>query len=378
MSLELDIFDFESPDAELCQLYWGFDNKGEFKLSVKQISEMFGISSAELLKRVKSNCCAFSTSIFCDSCGEAYVYANRSDYINQQKYNGNITCEDCINEAQHSEILRKKSAIQTIIDNNEYELSVDALTVRQAVFLYALIRHSANENLTSLNEYGLNKSELFSPDKDYSIKILKELHDHDIILIDPNSDLEHITLLENGGFQYYIDRVIWFLPLSSSYQNMNQFISELDNLITSMSFIDDAYEEVVELCKEVSLHECIGYLNFVLSEHQLNFNPGEKTILAIGKALERYSVSQVYNFIWRAGRDAAAYYMRSHVPKKQAANTVVGSIERQIERAEANCWEVTAYRRVYNLQQSQVSRVLFNLLLHTDDGGFELTMDKLL
>ncbi|WP_223789939.1 hypothetical protein [Marinicella meishanensis] len=378
MSLELDIFDLESPNAELCQLYWGFDDEGEFKLSVKQISENFGISSAELLKIVKSNCCAFSTSVFCDCCGEAYVYANRSDYINQQKYNGNITCEDCINEAQQSESLRKKAAIQAIIDNNDYELSVGALTVKQAVFLYALIRHSANENLTGLNEFRLNTSELFSPDKDYSIKVLKELHDQDTILIDPDSELEHITLLENGGFQYYIDRVKWFLPLSNAYKNMNQFISELDNSITSMSFIDDAYEEVVELCKEVSLQECIGYLNFVLSKHQLNFNPGEKTILAINKALERYSVSQVYNFIWRAGRDAAAYYMRSHVPKKQAANTVVGSIERQIERAEANDWEVTAYRRVYSLQQSQVSRVLFNLLLHTDDGGFGLTIDKLL
>src|SRR5690606_32799240 len=244
--------------------------------------------------------------------------------------------------------------------------------VRQAVFLYALIRHSANENLTGLDEFGLAKTELFSPDKDYNYHILKELHDQRIILISPESNLDHITLLDNGGVQYYIERVKWILPLKETYQNMNQFINELDYVITSLNYIDKAYDDVVELCKEVNLHECIGYLQHTLYEHQLNFNPGKKTILVLSKALEQYSVAQVYNLIWAAVNNAAAYFMRSHVSKKQAANSVVGNIERRIEKSEANNWELKSFRRLFDLPQSQISRVLFNLLLHTDDGGFNL------
>jgi hypothetical protein len=48
----------------------------------------------------------------------------------------------------------------------------------------------------------------------------------------------------------------------------------------------------------------------------------------------------VYSFIWRAAKDAAAFYVRERVTKRHAANTVVGAIERSAERAVANGWDV--------------------------------------
>jgi hypothetical protein len=67
------------------------------------------------------------------------------------------------------------------------------------------------------------------------------------------------------------------------------------------------------LGKEISLLECINYLEFVVAEHQLSFTPGEKTKLILGQVLNKFSVAQAYSFIWRSAKDAAEFYMRAQV-----------------------------------------------------------------
>lgn len=125
------------------------------------------------------------------------------------------------------------------------------------------------------------------------------------------------------------------------------------------------------LCKEAQLNECIGFLKVMLEEHQLYLSPGEKSRQMLSRCLEHFSVAQVYNFIWRAAKDAAAYYMRSSISKRQAANSVVGNISRSLERALANEWKVKPFGRNYNLPQSSLIRVIFNMILGTDDSGFD-------
>lgn len=124
--------------------------------------------------------------------------------------------------------------------------------------------------------------------------------------------------------------------------------------------------EFIELCKEVQLQECLAFLTVKLAEHQLDFSPEEKTQHILTQRLETFSVAPTYNFIWRAARDAAAYYMRSHVSKKQAANTVVRSISRSLEQALAHDWDVKAFSRNYDLPLSSLSHIIFNTLLGTD------------
>jgi hypothetical protein len=243
--------------------------------------------------------------------------------------------------------------------------------------LLALIRYSASEDLSYLNEFEANKIDVFSPDYDYSLKIIEELYRARLIAINPISDLDTIELVEEGRFSFYLNRVKWLLPLQNDV-HPSKFIEELEAKISSMKYVETSYDDVLALCKEISLKECLTYLEFVLAEHQLNFTPGEKTMLIINKALQNFSVAQMYNFIWRAGKDAAAFYLRSATSKKHAANIIPGNIERQIDRALANNWDITAFRRNYDIPQSTVSRVLFNSLLHTDDGGFSQVLCKII
>jgi hypothetical protein len=125
---------------------------------------------------------------------------------------------------------------------------------------------------------------------------------------------------------------------------------------------------------EISLNECLAYLRLVLSEHGLPFRAGDKTRLVLGEVLERFSVAQVWGMIWRAGRDAAAFYMRNNSTREHAANTVVGSIQRQAERALGESWDLKSFRRDRRLPRSALSEVFFAKALRAGDAGFDLVL----
>lgn len=129
-----------------------------------------------------------------------------------------------------------------------------------------------------------------------------------------------------------------------------------------------------ELWKEISLHECLSYLRLVLGEHGLPFRPGEKTHLVLDETLESFSVAQVWGMIWRAGRDAAAFFMRRNATRPHAANTVVGSIQRHAERALSEGWDIQPFNRDRRLPRSALSQVFFGKALGAGDAGFEMVI----
>ena len=145
-----------------------------------------------------------------------------------------------------------------------------------------------------------------------------------------------------------------------------------------MEFVESSYDELIELCKEVSLHETFAFLEHMAKEHNLPIEIGEKTQLVLVRVLENYTVAQTYNFIWRACKNAAAFSTKSGITLQHAANTIPGSIERYMLKAMDNGWEITPYKRNYNLRQSIVSQVLFGTLLHTDDGGFNKPLREII
>lgn len=182
--------------------------------------------------------------------------------------------------------------------------------------------------------------------------------------------------------QYYPFRVVWRLLEPEDESTGEELalppriFSELEEVFDSVSPWPPLWAIVWEeddwraLWKEISLQECLSYLELVLGEHGLPFRAGDKTNFVLGNVLESFSVAQVWGMIWRAGRDAAAFYMRRGSTREHAANTVVGSIQRQAERALAEGWDLQSFRRDRRLPRSVLSEVFFGKALRTGDGGF--------
>ncbi|MCW8470649.1 hypothetical protein OQJ19_08290 [Fluoribacter gormanii] len=378
--MKVTCFDNRPEIIQICADYWEIDNNGEFLHNTSVIGKKYGLSANKITQIAKEYSCAFSDSIICSSCSAPYKYVNRTDYQSKIEINS-WTCTDCL--ANEEIILNEKKQLvlshQFKTQQKNYPLSIERLNVRLSLLLLSLIRYGANEDLTFINEYLTNRTDRFSPDDDDDIDFIRELYRGGCISIAPFSRPDVLMLAEDNNLSFYPQSVKWLLPLSEG-QTFGEFTMLLEAKLASTDYLEASYDEVLDFCKDISLRECLAYLKYKMDEHKLPFTPGDKTRLVLSKALEEYSVAQVYGFIWTAVSNTAAYYMRNQgsISKKQAANAVVGNIEKNFERAYTLNWDVKAYRRDHNLPQSIISRILFNVLLHTDDGGFYLPLRKIM
>lgn len=371
--MTLEVLTDDPIHATICLEYWQIKDDGGFVQTISDIAKAQKKTSAEITKIVKENCVFSSEELFCEACADPYYFDGRADY-SVKIIRGKWMCQQCKSDQAQAEL---DSKYKCVLKHAEISLSkpasLHAISPRHMIALAALSRFGADEALSHIQAFNAIRNLDLSPNADCSINLIKDLYSSGLLIVSPDSNLDRVTLKENGGYSFYMTEVEFLLPSTSS----SEFISSIEEEIALDSFVDEHQLELRSFALEISLQECLAYLQRVLSEHQLQYSPGEKTFLMLNKGLESYSVSQMCNFIWRAAKDAAAFYVRNRVSKDHAAKTVVGNIERQIERASANDWDVAAYKRNYDHPQSVLSRTLFNTVLKTDDGGFTKKISSL-
>lgn len=371
--MQLEILTDNELCANICEDYWLQDEDGKFVLKVQEIADKYGIKAHIISQHVKQHAYVWSAEICCKLCKEPYRFGTRIQYQERNRYADSI-CQKC------SEAARKKTADQKkniLIEfrqeaaNNKPDLAT--LDLKSIIYLLAIIHAMSNEDLSAIDPLNDYPDYTLSPDPVFDRYILRYLIDNHLLLINSDSSPEAVELAADGTAS--ISFAMSTFDFAVDQQKMIELIHEFLDVEAIQNIKHSS--EFIELCKEVQLQECLSFLKVTLEDHQLYFSPGAKTQQALRQCLETFSVAQTYNFIWRAARDAAAYYMRSYVSKRQAANSVVRSISRSLEQALANDWDVKPFRRNYNLPQSSLSRIIFNTLLGTDDGGFKQPLHEL-
>lgn len=365
--MKLEITTDDEQGARICVEYWKQSEDGEYVLKISEIAAANAMKTHEVSKFVEQHAFVWLEDVCCGHCRQPYRFGTRSQY-QDRRWLRDRACNACV-EAERQVIADEKQELilkmRQSAKSNVPDLAT--LDLMSKVYLLATVQALGDEQLATiepLNDYPICT---LTPDPVYDHKVLQHLVDHNLLLICLNTRLEAVELHEGGQFCVDIGACSFNL------------VFDVDQVTTLFNeFFDEEAVQTVKqapefsaLCKEVQLNECIGFLKAMLEKHQLYLSPGEKSRQIISRCLEHFSVAQIYNFIWRATKDAAAYYMRSPISKRQAANSVVGNITRNLESALANEWHVKAYHRNYSLQQSSLSRVIFNMVLATNDGGFD-------
>lgn len=371
--MRLEIVATDKQSKHICEEYWQKNEEGEFVLTVQALASMFGFTAHGLIKIVKLNSYVWLSTIRCIRCEEPYRYRTRCQYQQRKRHSGAV-CNACISTEIQTVADRKKAALVKFRNlNNKSKACVDELDLKSSIYLLSTINALADEGLCTIQPIGNFAACTLSPDSSYDYEILKHLVDSNLITLSMSSSLAAITLYENDEINLDFKTATFDLAFGQ-YQITNLSDSFFSNAnIEKIRNLPD----FIDLCKAVQLNECLCFLKSMLLNHRLFMSPGVKTQQIITQCLERFSVAQVYNFMWRACRDAAAYYMRGSISKQQAANSVVGAISKNMERALANGWAVKPYNRNFNMPQSALSRVVFNTVLGTDDGGFKSLLTEL-
>ena len=307
-----------------------------------------------------------SETIFCKEC-------------QHELDNTYCTCKICKDERLEKERIEqeKQQALfdmqrQIIIDryleDKEYQTDFEELDIQMKLYLSALLRASLSEDLQDINPITSSNLKLtpITPDSKYENKIITFLEENGLIIFSPNTALNSISIEDSKIKGYY--------PLNATYR-LNISKNEIDIETDELLYFDDTEESdtelLLELWLEIGLYECLEYLYVRLDEYNLPSQYiGNKTISSIKEALNNFSISQVFYFIWNASKNAAAFYQKGNITKKHAVNLVAGNILRTMERAIAQNWDVSKYGRDYNYPQSIISEVFFNRVLKIGDRGF--------
>jgi hypothetical protein len=204
------------------------------------------------------------------------------------------------------------------------------LSLTDAIYLISIMR-GAYEDLTKIKPIDLFEQPLAATN-DLKREIILQAHDNGLIFVHPDSETD--AFVDETLDRFYIYKV-YYAPMvtEKSIVDPKTLVTDLHQYV-SLPWTEEECEEALILWKKIALSECMEYLLLVMNEHQFEFTPGEKTTQYLEFALQHFSTGQVYNIIWRAVKDAAAFFVRERgVSKKHAANVAISSIQRSAERA---------------------------------------------
>lgn len=369
MQLELEGISDEQC-TRICEDYWRQNDEGKFIFKVRELAAMYELKPSSVSSLVSKHAYVWMDSIYCEDCKRSYRFRTRFDYQDRRDYIGRV-CENCRENSRIKLESKKKIFIE---EHYNKRREWEGLSLISYLYVVSAISALGDESLSTIRPLSSVPLCTLSPSSSYDKKIINHLISNELFVLKPGDYNKFLYVDEAGRMSLSYQHCEFELSIS------RQQVVELLNTFSSEKAIESAKQELsfFELCKDLQLVECLVFLKLMMQRYDFSFIPGEKTKQVINQCLIRFSVAQVCNFILRAAKDSAAYYVSGRVSKFQAANSVVGRISNNMERALANDWVVTPLSRNYKLPQSSLSRLVFNRILLTDDGGFKMTLEDLI
>jgi len=372
--------------ALLANLYWELDDSGQFIHSVSDIASLSDFPAAKFHVHLNSFSTAYHVSQVCACCGRERRLTSRANYQELTSYRSETwTCQECID---HGKRAAEESA-RTVRQLEQMRLQADLDSVRwasdcfpelslsDAVYFISLVRCGASEDYDFVAPI-IGYAQDFASTTDFAIRAATQLYNNGFLAIHPGTHEGTVDFDSNQDYRYYPLKIHWAFPTTSGSDDVSNLISHIEFLFSSGQWPDGWHEQADELPRMIAVHECLQYLDQKMGEHGLDVHTGSKIEDVMRSCLQTFSIGQMYSFIWRSAKDAASFYLRKATSRQHAANIVPNAIRSSAERAVANGWEVPTYRRDFNVPQSMVSQVFFNLVTQLGDAGFTVPMPPIL
>ena len=211
-----------------------------------------------------------------------------------------------------------------------------------------------------------------APTKEFEVELIKTLTGKDLIIPHKISDINNfeIEFKDEERQSASVSHGIYEVPYRINIEPMDLDYDEMIKRLMYPSPELFSNEFCYEMWKKISFYESMQYLLYQMNEVGYSFNPGKKTYAVLEQLLESFSVSQVYNIIFRAVANSTTRYQSGKITKIHAQNSVIASCEMQGQRAIAENWELKGYNRIRELPESLPSQVLFNSIMQISALGF--------
>jgi hypothetical protein len=134
--------------------------------------------------------------------------------------------------------------------------------------------------------------------------------------------------------------------------------------------------DVPALWLEIALSECKEFYRHAATERGLPESGATSTEMMLKNLLTDFSVAQCFHVIYSGAQRAADFLVKNRCTKQHAANYMIGACQRWADKARTENWDVSGYKRNFNLPRSALSHVLFDLFLRIGEAGFTSVLNR--
>lgn len=255
---------------------------------------------------------------------------------------------------------------------NTHDLVAGNLSITEAVALLAMVRTCGY--MDKIDSHVLESFQIatipFAPNGSYGDELRDLLIDKDLINISSHSPLDAFVFEGSEIAGYYPSHVRWdFLC-----RNPVTLIRQIEEYALLGAWPEQWAMQIFELCWNLAFAECMEFYEHAARQRGLTVS-GEQSIRAmLNNLLADFSVAQCYHIIHSGARAAADFMVRSKSTKLHASNYMIGACQRWADRARSEKWDVSGYRRNFDLPRSMMSFVLHDVFTKIGEEGFTSTL----
>lgn len=234
-----------------------------------------------------------------------------------------------------------------------------------SILIYSVIKSLMDENLILFLGLLITPTDLLSPTRSLDKKLLNHLLlENKFYKYKPIYDL--VCHDESELFEYAGAANITLPDEIDSYSEYANFLSQKISLYN----IKNKGDSFIDLLVDVSVHECLRYLEMSSNKYNIDIHIGKKTELIIKDSFLYYNTGQVISLLWSSIKIILARVRVGNYKIRASRNAVIEIFERLLFRAKNEGWTVTRYKRPFDIPQCRVSRVIFEDVLNVDDDGY--------
>lgn len=318
----------------------------------------------------------------CKFCGSIMYFIspsktskNKKEYLctaclHRKSFYG-CNCNQCLREkaaekeqAKIEKSLRSKKNRETYLRVREYTNAplLSMLTIKERAYLGAILRTSLHhDNL--LIDLDCTSSHYYAPTTKYRDMIASALLKRNIIVSYRLHDDEDKKILNR-----YIRGSLYDICITDANMSKREIVTYL---MYPSEVGENQKDDALEVMREVNVYEAIEYMMILVQRFNLNgFEVDEKYMILFSEILKRYSLGQLFNFIYASVRNQAARTNQRQQGYVPLANYIYKLISDRYDKARVENWKIVNYNRSWEGQQTELSKLVSSRLLGIGESAF--------
>ena len=361
--------------------YWSGHRQGDrwiWDETTASIASRYQMRSNKLSVAVADAVTACDPQVRCLGCGVPRTFPSRAavtsslteEYLCYQCFDARQRARyERISEDQRKGEEEKRAVLQALVSVPLEPVDYENLAYFDAVLLYTILLASDEACNTGVLS-DVSRLHLCSTAECSSSQI-SGLYKRGILCFGSATPLEAIEVKGLDKFTYFPSRVSWRLACDTNGGPSHDLFRTVSSLVDLRGRHPEYEEAVAKLWWLLAYDDAIHTLSQEVHRYRMSeYRHGPKTELALKRALTKFSIPRVRRIIQNVVKNAAALSTTREYNRRHALNTIPGGIDRYVDRAISDGWNVYPVLLNWESEEPLLHTVLFDRVLGTGHAGF--------